>query len=47
MELDIAEPETLIAAPDDPPAELAELRGVLLRELAWLRSDGLAKRRQR
>ena len=33
---------TILAALEDPPAELAELRGVLLRELAWLRQEGLA-----
>ena len=26
---------------DDPPAELAELRGVLVREIEWRRREGL------
>jgi hypothetical protein len=40
--LTIPERETILAALEDPPAELAELRGVLLRELEWLRQEGLA-----
>jgi hypothetical protein len=42
LALSIADRETILVALDDPPAELAELRGVLLRELAWLRAEGLA-----
>ena len=41
LALTIPEREKILAALDDPPADLAELRGVLLRELAWLRSEGL------
>jgi Flp pilus assembly pilin Flp len=44
LALTIAERSTILAAFEDPPADLAELRGVLLRELAWLRSEGLASR---
>jgi len=40
--LEISERETILAALDDPPEELAELRGVLLRDVAWLRQEGLA-----
>jgi len=42
LALTISERETILAVLEDPPAELAELRGVLLRELAWLRAEGLA-----
>ena len=42
LALTIPERSTILAALEDPPADLAELRGVLLRELAWLRSEGLA-----
>ena len=38
----IPERETILVALEDPPAELTELRAVLLRELAWLSSEGLA-----
>ena len=34
--------QSLVVARDEPPAGLAELRGVLLRELTWLRREGLA-----
>ena len=40
--LTIPERETILRALEDPRAELAELRGVLLRELEWLRQEGLA-----
>jgi hypothetical protein len=40
--LTIAERETILVALEDPPADLAELWGVLLRELAWLREEGIA-----
>jgi hypothetical protein len=42
LALTIPERSTILAALEDPPAELAELRGVLLRELAWLHQEGLA-----
>lgn len=42
LALTIPERTTILAALEDAPADLAELRGVLLRELAWLRSEGLA-----
>ena len=42
LALTIPERSTILAALEDPPAELAELRGVLLRELAWLRQEGSA-----
>lgn len=42
LALEIPERETIFAALDDPPADLAELRGVLLRELEWRRAEGLA-----
>jgi hypothetical protein len=42
LALGIAERETILSALEDPPADLAELRGVLLRELAWLREEGIA-----
>ena len=42
LALTIPERTTILAALEDPPADLAELRGVLLRELAWLRQEGLA-----
>ena len=41
LALTIPERETIVAALDDPPADLAELRGVLLRELEWRRAEGL------
>jgi hypothetical protein len=41
LALEITERETILAALDDPPADLTELRGVLLRELAWLRREGI------
>ena len=37
----IAEPEAILRALDDPPAGLAELRGVLLREHEWRKRVGL------
>jgi hypothetical protein len=39
--LTIPERETILAALEDPPPGLEELRAVLLRELAWLREEGL------
>jgi len=42
LALEISERETILAALEDPPADLAELRGVLLRELEWLRREGIA-----
>ena len=41
MALDIRERETILAALDDPPAGLEELRGVLLQEVDWRRREGL------
>ena len=41
LALEIHEHETILAALDDPPAGVAELRGVLLRELTTLRSEGI------
>ena len=41
LALTIPERTTILAALDDPPAEFAELRGVLLRELEWRRAEGL------
>lgn len=42
LALTIPERTTILAALEDPPADLTELRGVLLREIAWLRSEGIA-----
>jgi hypothetical protein len=42
--LEIAERETILAALDDPPAGLEELRGVLLREFEWRWAQGLGSR---
>lgn len=42
LALEIAERETILAALEDPPVDLAELRCVLLRELEWLRAEGLS-----
>jgi hypothetical protein len=39
--LEISERMTILAALEDPPPDLAELRGVLLRELEWRRAEGL------
>ena len=39
--LSIDERETILAVLDDPPVGLAELRGVLLREVEWRRREGL------
>ena len=41
LALTIPERETILAALDDPPAGLEELRGVLLRELEWRKAEGL------
>jgi len=41
LALDVAERETILAALDDPPTGLEELRGVLLHEVAWRRREGL------
>ena len=40
----VHERETILAALEDMPPELTELRGVLLLELAWLRSEGSCRR---
>ena len=40
--LTIAERETILAALVDAPADLANLRGVLLREHAWRQREGLS-----
>ena len=37
----VHERETILAALEDMPPELTELRGVLLRELTTLRSEGI------
>jgi hypothetical protein len=42
LALTIPERTTILAALEDPPTDLAELRGVLMRDLRWLRSEGLA-----
>lgn len=42
LALTIPERETIFAALQDAPPDLTELRCVLLRELTWLRSEGLA-----
>jgi len=42
LALEITERETILAALQDPPTDLAELRGVLLCERAWLRREGIA-----
>ena len=43
LALTIPERETVLAViAEDPPAGLEELRGVLLREPAWLQREGLA-----
>ena len=41
LALTIPEREKILAALEDAPADLAELRGVLLRELEWRRAEGL------
>jgi hypothetical protein len=41
LALEIAEREPILTALEDPPAELAELCGVLLREFEWRRAEGL------
>jgi hypothetical protein len=41
LALTIPERETILAALDDPPAGLTELRALLLRELEWRRTAGL------
>lgn len=41
LALEIPEREAILAALEDPPAELAELRGVLIAEHAWRRTEGL------
>jgi len=42
LALTIPERDTVLAAiAEDPPAGLEELRGVLLRELAWRQREGL------
>jgi hypothetical protein len=41
LALEIRERETILAALEDPPAYLAELRGVLLKELEWRRAEGI------
>jgi hypothetical protein len=42
LALNIAERRTIVAALEDRPAELAELRAVLSREIVWLRREGTA-----
>jgi hypothetical protein len=42
LALEIRERDTILAALEEPPEDLAELRGVLLREFAWLGAEGLA-----
>jgi hypothetical protein len=44
LALEIAERETVLAALDDPPAGVEELRGVLLREFEWRWAQGLGSR---
>jgi hypothetical protein len=39
--LTVAERETILAALEDAPADLAELRDALLRERQWRRVEGL------
>ncbi len=41
LALTIPERTAILAALDDPPVDLAALRGVLVRELEWLRQEGL------
>ena len=41
LALTIPDREKMLAALEDAPADLAELRGVLLRELEWRRAEGL------
>ena len=41
LALTIPERETILAALEDAPADLVELRGVLLRELEWRGAEGL------
>jgi len=41
LALEIPERETILAALDDPPDGLAELRGVLLSERDWRQREGL------
>jgi hypothetical protein len=41
LALDFRDRDSIIAALDDPPAGLAELRGVLLREREWRVREGL------
>jgi hypothetical protein len=43
LALEIAEREPILTALEDPPAELAELCGVLLREFEWRRAEGLSR----
>jgi len=43
LALEIRERETIVAALEDAPPDLAQLRGVLLRELAWLRREGIVE----
>lgn len=41
LALTIPDREKMLAALEDAPADLAELRGMLLRELEWRRAEGL------
>lgn len=41
MALDVPERESILAALDDPPAGLEELRAVLLQERVWRQREGL------
>jgi hypothetical protein len=41
LALSFSERDSILAALEDPPAEFAELRDVLLRELEWRRAEGL------
>ena len=41
VSLTIAHRDTTLAALEEAPPDLAELRGVLLRELEWPRAEGL------
>ena len=41
LALSIEERIRILYVLDDPPAELAELRGVLVREIEWRRREGL------
>jgi hypothetical protein len=42
LALEQGERETLLRALEDCPDDLAEFRGTLLRDLAWMRQEGLA-----